>query len=101
VSSRTTSAQAPRVEINDPLPISISQYRLRISQWGFNRHLRPNEMKCIVRKQQARRIKEPHKPDLEFRVRGLTVAPEKIDRFMRSQGISVDGLYLPSSGACE
>lgn len=75
----------------------IRQYRLRISQWGFDKNIKPGEMKAIVRRRQRRKLVETDKPDLAFSVRGENVDPQKIDRFMKRNGISQDTPYSPAS----
>ncbi|GAB1310447.1 hypothetical protein MFIFM68171_00657 [Madurella fahalii] len=75
----------------------VRQYRFRISQWGLDRKIKPGEMKAIVRRRQRRRLVETDKPDLAFSVRGENVDPQKIDRYMKRNGISQDTLYSPAS----
>jgi len=99
VGRRTTSAQPPKVETDNLLHISIRMYKDRMRYWGFSKNIRLDEIKFVIQKQQARRIKEPDKPDFKFRVGGLVVAPESIDRFMRRHIILANRLYSPSSGA--
>ncbi|KAF2794007.1 hypothetical protein K505DRAFT_374918 [Melanomma pulvis-pyrius CBS 109.77] len=76
----------------------VRQYRTRISQWGRDKNIKPDEMKAIVRKRQ-RRILVEDKGDLRFTVRGNTVEPEKIDRWMKRNEVLESFLYAPSPAA--
>ena len=77
----------------------VRQYRLRITQWGFDKNVKPKEMKGIVRLRQRRRLLETDKGELQFAVRGREVDPAKIDRFMTRNAIPQSQLYSPSSVA--
>ena len=77
----------------------LRQYRTRISQWGLDKKVKPKEMEAIVRKRQRRKLVEIEKGELGFRVRGNTVQAEKIDRWMKRNGIAEDDLYAPSPAA--
>ncbi|KAF2668140.1 TPR-like protein [Microthyrium microscopicum] len=70
---------------------------LRISQWGQDKNVKPSEMKVIVRKRQQRKINDPNRGELRFRLREHTVDPEKIDRWMKRKNIASDEVYSPSS----
>ncbi|KAF7508875.1 hypothetical protein GJ744_008584 [Endocarpon pusillum] len=77
----------------------IRQYRTRISQWGWDKKVKPDEMKSIARKRQKRKLVETDKGELAFTVRGNPVASEKIDRWMKKNSISESTLYAPSPAA--
>ncbi|KAJ4175793.1 hypothetical protein NW767_015671 [Fusarium falciforme] len=77
----------------------IRQYRTRISQWGKDKNIKPVEMAAIVRKRQQRKIEDRDKGELIFTVRGSTVEPHKIDRWMNRHEIPRDLLYAPSPAA--
>ncbi|KIN05215.1 hypothetical protein OIDMADRAFT_66026, partial [Oidiodendron maius Zn] len=77
----------------------VRQYRLRITQWGFDKNVKPKEMKGIVKLRQRRRLLETDKGELQFAVRGQKVDPAKIDRFMTRHAIPQSQLYSPSSVA--
>jgi hypothetical protein len=78
----------------------LRQYRTRISQWGCDKKVKPDEMKAIVRKRQQRRLVED-KGDLRFTVRGTPVEPQKIQRWMKRNEVSESFLYVPSPAACK
>ena len=56
-------------------------------------------MQAIVKKNQKRKLAEPEKGRLGFRVRGNEVDPAKIQRWMGRHGIPEDIPYSPSPGA--
>ena len=58
-------------------------------------------MKAIARKQQRRKLVEPNKGKLIFVVRENIVEPNKIDRWMKRNGISEHTLYAPSPPTCK
>jgi hypothetical protein len=58
-------------------------------------------MKSIVRKRQRRNLIESGKGELAFTVRGNTVAPENVDRWMKRNKIDESALYVPSPAACK
>jgi hypothetical protein len=72
-----------------------------LSQWKLDKNVKLDEMKAIVRKRQHRRIIETSKKELNFRIRGDTVPPQKIDRWIKSYGISEHVVYAPSPAAGE
>jgi hypothetical protein len=72
-----------------------------LSQWGKDKNVKPNEMKAIVRKRQQRKLVETNKGGLIFKVRGSLVEPEKIDRWMKRNGILEEMVYVPSPAACK
>lgn len=78
--------------------ISERQLKSRLEKWGAVKNIKNAEMKAIVRKQQHRRLVQPEKRDLHFVLRGRHVPQEKIDRFMKREGITDDDLYAPESG---
>jgi len=65
----------------------------------LDKKVKPKEMEAIVRKRQRRKLVETEKGELAFRLRGNTVQPEKIDRWMKRNGIAEDVLYAPSPAA--
>ncbi|KAJ3462636.1 hypothetical protein MRS44_007422 [Fusarium solani] len=77
----------------------IRQYRTRISQWGKDKNVKPVEMAAIVRKRQQRKLADSDKGELIFMVRGSTVEPQKIDRWMNRHEVPQDLLYAPSPAA--
>ena len=77
----------------------LRQYRSRISKWGLDKKVKSKEMEAIVRKRQQRKLVEIEKGELGFRLRGNTVQAEKIDRWMKRNGIAEDTLYAPSPAA--
>lgn len=50
------------------------------------------EMEAIVQKSQRRKLLEPEKNDLAFKIRGIPVPPPKIYRWMKENGVPVDSL---------
>lgn len=58
-------------------------------------------MKAIVRKRQKRKLVEIDKGELAFKVRGRSVEPEKIDRWMKRNGVTDTMIYAPSPSACK
>jgi hypothetical protein len=74
---------------------------MRISQWGMDKNVKPQEMRAIVRKRQQRRLNERNRGDLVFEVRGDTVEPHKIDRWMKRHNVPDSLLYAPSPAACK
>lgn len=75
-----------------------------MSQWGLDKNVKAKEMEAIVRKRQRRKLDEKDKRELVFKVRGNTVEPEKIDRWMKRNEIPESLPYAPSpaagKGAC-
>ena len=59
----------------------LRQYRTRISQWGQDKNIKPQEMKAIVRKRLKRKLIESDKRDLQFEIRGNRVEMAKVDRY--------------------
>ncbi|KAF7509889.1 hypothetical protein GJ744_007400 [Endocarpon pusillum] len=53
-------------------------------------------MKAIVRKRQRRRLVETGKEELVFEIRGIVVESDKIDRWMKRNGITENILYSSS-----
>lgn len=53
-----------------------------------------------MRKRQRRRLVEEAKGELAFKVRGSIVESEKIDRWMKRNGVTESMLYAPSPVAC-
>jgi uncharacterized protein YggL (DUF469 family) len=70
-----------------------------VSEWGLDKNVKPNEMKVIVRKRQQRKLVVTNKRELVFKMRGNLVEPEKIDRWMKRNGIPEDVIYAPSPAA--
>jgi len=58
-------------------------------------------MKAIVKKRLQRKLVESDKGELIFAVRGNTVEPKKIDRWMKRNEIPESVLYAPSPAACK
>lgn len=79
----------------------LRQYRTRITQWGKDKNIKPEEMGAIVRKQQRRKLVEVDKRELEFKVRGCTVETQKIDRWKKRNNVTDSFLYAPSPTACK
>ena len=75
------------------------QYKRKLKEWNVGKNVRKGEMKAIVRKRQQRRLQEPSKRDLLFRVRNEVVPPEKIDRWMDRNKVAPDSLFCPSPEA--
>ncbi|KAF2466286.1 TPR-like protein [Lindgomyces ingoldianus] len=75
----------------------IRQYRTRISQWGKDKNIKPEEMKAIVRKRQERKLVESSKRELVFTVRGSEVEPQKINRWMKRNNVRESLLYAPTT----
>jgi hypothetical protein len=74
---------------------------MRLSKWGKDKNIKPQEMKAIVRKQQKRKLIETDKQGLQFSIRGNTVEESKVVRWMKSHGIPESSLYAPSPAACK
>ena len=81
--------------------IRVRQYRTRISQWGLDKNIKPQEMKAIIKKRQKRKFVETNKGELSFVVRGNAVDSKKIDRWMKRNKVSESALYALSSAACK
>ena len=81
--------------------IRVRQYRTRISQWGLDKNIKPQEMKAIIKKRQKRKLVETNKGELSFVVRGNAVDPKKIDRWMKRNKVSESLLYALSPAACK
>ncbi|KAF0644328.1 hypothetical protein FPSE5266_20048 [Fusarium pseudograminearum] len=77
----------------------LRQYRTRITQWGKDKNIKPQEMSAIVRKRQQRRMVEVDKREQTFTVRGRGVEPHKIDRWMTRNDVPQTSLYAPSPAA--
>ncbi|KAF2755063.1 hypothetical protein EJ05DRAFT_478872 [Pseudovirgaria hyperparasitica] len=75
------------------------QYRTRISQWGKDKNIKPEEMEAIVRKRQKRKLIETNKGQLKFEVRGSEVEPQMIERRMKRHEVVDSFLYAPSPAA--
>ncbi|KND88439.1 Vegetative incompatibility protein HET-E-1 [Tolypocladium ophioglossoides CBS 100239] len=75
------------------------QYKSALKRWKVGKNITRSEMKAIVRKQQRRKLAEPEKGELQFKVRGEPVSKGKIHRFMRRDCIPHDATYSPASGA--
>jgi len=58
-------------------------------------------MEAIIRKRQRRKLGEPNKKMLAFKVRGIEVESRKIERFMKEKGIQDDDAYSHSPAACK
>jgi hypothetical protein len=67
----------------------------------LDKNVKPNEMKSIVRKRQRRKLVDSDKGELVFAVRENIVEPEKVDRWMKRNGIGESTLYAPSPAACK
>ncbi|ORY12441.1 hypothetical protein BCR34DRAFT_482643 [Clohesyomyces aquaticus] len=74
----------------------VRQYRKQISGWGEDKNIKPKEMSAIVRKRQRRKIAEPTKSQLIFKVRGHEVEEQKIERWMKRNGVSDSLPFSPS-----
>jgi len=61
--------------------IRIRQYENRISKWGLEKKVKTFEMVFIARRQRYRRLNEPGKRKLKFKVRGVIVTKRKISGF--------------------
>lgn len=77
----------------------LRQYRTRISQWGKDKNVKPQEMKAIVRKRQKRKLVETDKRELIFEVRNRQVESQKIERWMKRHGVADSFLHEPSPAA--
>ncbi|KIM95304.1 hypothetical protein OIDMADRAFT_71929, partial [Oidiodendron maius Zn] len=85
-----------KIEEESGFIAELRQYRTRISQWGMDKNVKPNEMSAVVKKRQQRKIIEVNKRDLVFHVRGHKVDPQKIDRWMKRHEVPESLLYVPS-----
>ena len=79
----------------------VWQYRTRIKIWKKDKNVKTEEMRAIVRKRQTRKLVECDKGNLDFRVRGSRVPPQKIKRWMKRHEVDDSALYVPSSAACK
>ncbi|KAF2820930.1 TPR-like protein [Ophiobolus disseminans] len=77
----------------------LRQYRSRVSQWGKDKNVKPQEMQAIVRKRQKRKLVDTNKGQLVFEVRGSLVEPPKIERWMKRHNVVDSVLYAPSPAA--
>jgi hypothetical protein len=74
---------------------------MRLSKWGKDKNIKPQEMKAIVRKQQKRKLIETDKRGLQFSIRGNAVEESKVVQWMKSHRILESSLYAPSPTACK
>ncbi|KAH7113304.1 hypothetical protein B0J11DRAFT_572773 [Dendryphion nanum] len=88
-----------RIEEEFSFTAEIRQYRTRISQWGKDKNIKPQEMRAIVRKRQQRNLVDVERSELVFEIRGDPVEPQKIDRWMKRNGVPESLLYAPSPAA--
>jgi hypothetical protein len=72
---------------------------LRISKWGEDKNVKPQEMQAIVRKRQKRKLVETDKRQLVFKVRDNEVERQKIERWMKRHDVADSFLYAPSPAA--
>ncbi|KAJ8108636.1 hypothetical protein OPT61_g8035 [Boeremia exigua] len=79
---------------------SDRQWKFRIKRWKLDRSVKRHEMMAIVAKRQHRKVMEPHKPELKFRLRGFNMDSRKILRWMQENKVPVDQLYNGNSGPC-
>lgn len=77
----------------------VRQYRTRVSQWGLDKNVKPQEMKAIVRKRQTRKLVDIDKKPLHFEIRGNSVEPKKVDGWMKRNNVQENILYHPSPAA--
>ncbi|KAF2736992.1 hypothetical protein EJ04DRAFT_395129, partial [Polyplosphaeria fusca] len=77
----------------------LRQYRTRVTQWGKDKNVKPQEMEAIVRKRQKRKLVETNKRPLVFDVRGSQVEPHKIERWMKRHDVVESFLYASSPAA--
>jgi hypothetical protein len=76
----------------------VKQYKDRIEKWGINvKNFKGSEMKAVVRKKQKRKLDE--QKESGFRIRGREVGSEKIEKFMKRNGIPENSEYWPTSPA--
>jgi len=66
----------------------------------MDKKVKPEEMRAIVRKRQRRKLVEDNKAELAFTVRGKTVEPQKVDRWMKRNNVPESSLYA-SPAACK
>jgi hypothetical protein len=59
------------------------QYKDQFKRWNFEKNIKTDEMKAIIRIRKRRRDDEDK--DTQFRLRQRPVPQEKIDRFMKRQ----------------
>ena len=67
----------------------------------MDKKVKTNEMEAIARKRQRRKLVETNKGELIFVVRENMVEPNKIDRWMKRNGIAESTLYAPSPATCK
>ncbi|ETS84387.1 hypothetical protein PFICI_02412 [Pestalotiopsis fici W106-1] len=87
------------IEEEFPFEATLRQYRSAVTSWGFDKNVKKNVMQAIVRKRQHRRLVEPGKKDLNFKVHNFTVNPGKVDTWMKRNNIPGDAIYAPSPAA--
>ncbi|KAJ4990517.1 hypothetical protein SVAN01_03964 [Stagonosporopsis vannaccii] len=75
------------------------QWKHRIKRWKLDRNVKDHEMRAMIRKSQFRRVSEPRRPQLNFRVRGFNVDHKKLLRWMKEHDVAGDQLYTDGSGA--
>jgi len=84
------------------ISVSLRQYRSRITKWGLDKKVKAVERQFIVRKHAQRRLLEPNKKSLVFKVRGKLISRAKIERWTREEvggnalgiGDEIGGAYL-------
>ncbi|KAK5657946.1 hypothetical protein OQA88_2498 [Cercophora sp. LCS_1] len=64
---------------------TLRQYRSRITKWNLDKNVKVVERQFIVQKQAERRMLEPNKKGLVFKVRGKLISKAKIERWTREE----------------
>ncbi|KAK2594896.1 hypothetical protein QQS21_007395 [Conoideocrella luteorostrata] len=88
-------------EIGSQLKFKATERQLKsiLKKWNVGTNIRRGEMKAIIRRVVQDSLAHPDGPALQLSLRGQRVPQEKIDRFMRREGIRHDEQYSPASGA--
>ena len=80
------------------------QYITRLKQWGYEKNIKDEGMRAIVRKDLKRKAKDPLRPS-SFRLRGRPVPKQKIERYEKDKGFAAGDLLTdeatPSAISCE
>ncbi|KAF3003733.1 hypothetical protein E8E13_009414 [Curvularia kusanoi] len=75
------------------------QWKHRFKQWELDKNVKSHEMKAMVRILQDRKVNQPDHPNINFKIRGISVDHRKIERWMHEHNIADDKLYNPGATA--
>ncbi len=67
----------------------MKQYKSKLKEWRFEKNIKGNVMRAIVRKDRKRKAEDPLR-ETTFRLREQPVPTEKIERYRRDHGFTED-----------